>query len=94
MLEKIKNLIEKFKTNKRERKVKKACGNICYCSCGEVLNDNSKCVMIGDAIYNYECANCGKHAVFHFGIAPGPIYLEDFYKSTTVQEPKMEPKGL
>ena len=69
-----------FKKNpreEREKKVMKQCGNICYCKCSNILNDNSTCEMINkEGIYKYTCNDCGDISIFHFGIAPVPIKLD------------------
>ena len=84
MWNKLKKAIKKLKRKKRINKILTDCGNVCYCSCSEPLNDDSDCVMVGDAIYNYTCKSCGTFNVFHFGIAPVPIKLDDYYKKTPV----------
>lgn len=69
-----------FKT--REEKILESCGNVCFCSnCHEPLNDNSECETLCDSgIYKYTCAKCSTETVFHFGIAPCPIWLKDYGK--------------
>ncbi len=67
---------------KRVDSIKKSCGCACFCpKCKEPLNDTSKCEMLDDSgVYEYTCANCGFRSVFHFGVAPVPIYMQDFKK--------------
>ena len=84
MWSKLKKAIGKLKRKKRVKKIMNDCGNVCYCSCGEPLNDDSDCVSVGDAIYNYTCAKCKANNVFHFGIAPVPIKLDDFFDTGNV----------
>lgn len=66
----------------REDKILKSCGNVCFCSnCHEPLNDNSSCETLCDSgIYKYICTKCSTETVFHFGIAPCPIWLKDYGK--------------
>jgi len=85
LIKRIKEWIKSRKQKTREKKILKDCGCICRCECGEPLNDKSDCVMVGDAIYNYTCKKCKKNSVFHFGIAPVPIYLEDYYMSNNIK---------
>ena len=73
-------LVEDRAKKKRVESILKSCGCVCKCpKCEEPLNDNSECEEIGDdGIYKYTCAKCEFKSVFHFAIAPVPIYLEDF----------------
>ena len=69
----------KFKKS-REQQILETCGNVCYCQCGEPLNDKSSCIKIGheiDGLYEYACANCKETIRFHFGVAPVPIKWEN-----------------
>lgn len=67
-----KNIKEYF----REKKVKKECGNVCYCfNCREILNDNSSCIKLDEGIYEYTCAKCGSISIFNFDIVPVPILV-------------------
>jgi len=87
--------IKSRKQKTREKKILNDCGCVCRCECGEPLNDESDCIMIGDAIYNYTCKQCKKNSVFHFGIAPEPIHLEDYFKeSMNINKPVKIPKEL
>lgn len=68
----------------REKKVAERCGCICYCpKCKEILNDFSDCKKLTEeGLYEYTCSSCGEVSKFHFGIAPVPIYVEN-YKDLT-----------
>ena len=72
-------MFNKFLTNlkkkKREKRVLKSCGCICYCpSCHDILNDQADCEDT-DNVY-YVCDICGEKSVWSFDIAPVPILLE------------------
>lgn len=75
-------LIKNIRSKSREDKIMESCGNVCYCpNCQEPLNDNSECEKVDESgIYRYTCVKCSTKSVFHFGIAPCPIYLDDYDK--------------
>ena len=70
-------MLKWFKDRARKKKIIKDCGCICYClDCKEPLNDKSDCKEIDkDGLYEYSCSGCGAKVLFHFGLAPVPIYL-------------------
>jgi len=76
----INSVLNIIRDRKRVKKILKECGCCCYCpECNEPLNDKSDTKMIDkDGIYQYTCSKCGFKSVFHFGISPAPIYLEDY----------------
>ena len=86
MWTKLKKALGKLKRKKRVSKILETCGNVCYCECGEPLNDDSACVMVGDAIYNYTCKVCSANNVFHFALAPIPIKLENYFEKTETKQ--------
>jgi len=66
----------------RVEKIKKECGNVCFCpSCGDPLNDGEVRVVDEDGLYEYTCGKCGEKPIFAFHIAPCPIYLKDYIES-------------
>lgn len=64
------------KYQRREQKVIKTCGCICYCpSCKDILNDQADCT---DTDYvRYKCNTCGHNSVFSFDIGPCPILMKE-----------------
>lgn len=81
MLKQFFNFLDK---EARKSKIRNECGCICFCACGEPLNDKSTCVEIDLEIYTYTCAKCNTKSTFHFGLAPVPIKInkKDFIKDT------------
>jgi len=71
--------LKKLFTKTRVEKILEECGCCCYCpGCKEPLNDTSKCEAMKEyGMYRYTCAACSETSVFHFGIAPVPIWLEE-----------------
>ena len=83
MINKLKNKIKSafniFKVSEQEKRlknIKKKCGCVCYCpKCKEPLNDQECRTISEDGLYEYTC-KCGEKPMFHFGIAPVPIFIE------------------
>lgn len=68
-------LFERFRRWRRERRLLRICGCICYCpSCREPLNDQ-ECADLGDGRYRYTC-RCGSSCTFDFAIAPAPVRVD------------------
>lgn len=66
-----------FRKVTREERIIKKCGNICYCQgCFEPLNDQADVKEDDEGLVEYTCNVCDTISVFHFGIAPVPIFLE------------------
>jgi len=61
-------------TKSREEKILNKCGCVCYCRCGEPLNDE----------YSYTCIKCNTVTIFNYGIAPVPIKISEIYGNSTV----------
>jgi len=71
--------IEDLKERKRRKTIIKQCGNICYCSCDEPLNDTATCVEIEDGLIEYTCKKCNVKSTFAFHIAPVPVIVQREY---------------
>ena len=59
----------------RTRKLFRAYHAVCFCRCGNPLNDGPQGPHGIDDV-QYTCCDCGARSVFSFGIAPVPILLE------------------
>ncbi len=69
----------KKEAERRKQDILEKCGCVVYCpNCKEPLNDNSDCKELDkDGLVEYTCVKCQTKSIFHFGIAPVPIYMED-----------------
>ncbi len=77
----MKDLIRKIRNYFYKKKSLKTCNNYCLCTCGNVLNVNASCTQLDiDGIYKYVCNDCNQISVFHFGIAPVPIKLDNYHQ--------------
>lgn len=86
----------------RRDDILKACGCVALCPvCNEPLNDKSHYEELDtEGLVKYKCACCKRPAIFHYGIAPGPIYMrsmtEGLYKEgvVMVKETEIQPLNL
>lgn len=68
-------LWQKFQQRRRERRVMRKCGCICWCpGCGDILNDQAKCWDRGTGV-TYICSQCNVESLWNFDIAPVPLLI-------------------
>ena len=69
------NWLSKWRRNRRERRILKQCGCICYCpDCGEPLQDQAIRWTCDDGMERYLC-QCGAHTKWNFDAAPVPLLI-------------------
>ncbi len=70
----IKKFLAKLKQKRREKRVIKSCGCICYCPhCKDILNDQADCFE-WKGLVRYYCS-CKAGSTWNFDIAPVAILL-------------------
>ena len=75
MINKIKELLEHLRFEKRKKVSLDKCGNYCLCPrCGDILNDQAHCVDTD--LVRYVCG-CGCQSTFNFDIGPCPILVKE-----------------
>lgn len=71
-------MIKRLKRWWRTRRIIRDCGCVCFCSCGNPLNDGERDMAIHNAQrIVYHCGDCGTYTSFDFGIAPVPIKVKE-----------------
>lgn len=70
----------KTKREKREDKVLRQCGCICYCpECKDILNDQAECTDTD--LVRYICSNCGAGSEWNFDVFPFPLLSKNLHSN-------------